>query len=88
MRYELSDHEWDVINPMLPNKLRGIPRVDDRRVLNGIFWVLRSGAPWRDLPETYGPRTTCYNRFVRGGGRASGTGSWMRWPPVMTRRCR
>jgi len=37
----------------------------DRRVLNGIFWVLRSGAPWRDLPETYGPRTTCYNRFVR-----------------------
>jgi transposase len=35
MRYELSDHEWDVINPMLPNKPRGIPRVDDRRVLNG-----------------------------------------------------
>ena len=34
-------------------------------VLNGIFWVLRSGAPWRDLPERYGPRTTCYNRFVR-----------------------
>jgi transposase len=42
-----------------------IPRVDDRRVLNGIFWVLRSGAPWRDLPETYGARITCYNRFVR-----------------------
>ncbi len=41
------------------------PRVDDRRVLNGIFWVLRSGAPWRDLPAIYGPRTTCYNRFVR-----------------------
>ena len=38
---------------------------DDRRVLNGIFWVLRSGAPWRDLPVCYGPRTTCYNRFVR-----------------------
>jgi transposase len=36
-----------------------------RRVLNGIFWVLRSGTPWRDLPETYGPRTSCYNRFVR-----------------------
>jgi transposase len=44
---------------------RGVRRVSDRRVLNGIFWVLRSGAPWRDLPETYGPRTTCYNRFVR-----------------------
>jgi len=65
MRYELSDCEWSVIKPMLPNKPRGIPLVDDRRVLNGIFWALRSGAPWRDLPEIYGPRTTCYNRFVR-----------------------
>jgi len=54
-----------VIEPLLPNKPRGVPRVDDRRVLNGIFWVLRSGAPWGDLPERYGPRTTCYNRFNR-----------------------
>ena len=65
MRYELSDSEWSVIDAMLPNKPRGVPRVDDRRVLNGIFWILRSGAPWRDLPAIYGPRTTCYNRFVR-----------------------
>ena len=65
MRYELSDCEWGVIKPMLPNKPRGIPRVADRRILNGILWVLRSGAPWRDLPESYGPHTTCYNRFVR-----------------------
>jgi transposase len=50
---------------MLPNKPRGVPRVNDRRVLNGIFWVLRSGAPWRDLPDNFGPYTTCYNRFVR-----------------------
>ena len=48
MRYELTDHEWAVIKPMLPNKPRGVARVDDRRVLNGIFWVLRSGAPWLD----------------------------------------
>jgi transposase len=48
----------------LPNKRRGIPRVGDRRVLNGIIWVLRSGAPWRDLPETYRPHTTCH-RFGR-----------------------
>ena len=41
MRYELTDHEWAAIKPMLPNKPRGIPRVNDRRVLNGIFWVLR-----------------------------------------------
>jgi len=65
MRYELTDHEWTAIKPMLPNKPRGVPRVNDRRVLNGIFWVLRSGAPWRDLPEEFGPYTTCYNRFVR-----------------------
>jgi len=65
MRYELADCEWIVIKPMLPNKPHGIPRVNDRRVLNGIFWILRSGAPWRDLPEMFGPYTTCYNRFVR-----------------------
>ena len=88
MRYELSDYEWTAIKPMLPSKSRGVRRVNDRRVLNGIFWVLRSGAPWRDLPATYGPRTTCYNRFVVGGGLVSGTRSWMRWLPVMTRRCR
>ncbi|WP_338310638.1 transposase, partial [Bradyrhizobium ottawaense] len=41
MRYELTDYEWSVIKPMLPNKSRGVPRVNDRRVLNGIFWVLR-----------------------------------------------
>jgi transposase len=35
------------------------------RPLNGIFWVLRTGAPWRDLPDNFGPYTTCYNRFVR-----------------------
>jgi transposase len=42
MRYELTDHEWTTIKPMLPNKPRGVPRVNDRRVLNGIFWVSRS----------------------------------------------
>jgi transposase len=65
MRYELTDDEWTAIKPMLPYKPRGVPRVNDRRVLNGIFWVLRSGAPWRDLPGSFGPYTTCYNRFVR-----------------------
>ena len=65
MRYELTDNEWTAIRPMLPNEPRGVPRVNDRRVLNGIFWVLRSGAPWRDLPDEFGPYTTCYNRFVR-----------------------
>lgn len=65
MRFELTDNEGTAIRPMLPNKPRGVPRVNDRRVLNGIFWILRSGTPWRDLPDDFGPYTTCYNRFVR-----------------------
>ena len=73
-RYELSDFEWTAIEPHLPNKSRGVPRVDDRRVLNGIFWVLRSGAPWADVPARYGPPTTIYNRF----NRWSKAGVWVR----------
>ena len=65
MRYALTESEWQIIQPTLPRRSRGVPRVDDRRILNGIFWVLRSGAPWRDLPDQYGPYTTCYNRFAR-----------------------
>lgn len=64
-RYELTDFEWTIIQPLLPNKPRGVPRVDDRRVLNGILWRFRTGSPWAEIPERYGPYTTCYNRFVR-----------------------
>ncbi|WP_409563982.1 IS5 family transposase [Rhizobium leguminosarum] len=64
-RYELTDHEWSILSPLLPNKPRGVPRVDDRRVLNGILWRFRTGSPWAEIPERYGPPTTCYNRFVR-----------------------
>jgi transposase len=64
-RYDLTEFEWKVIQPLLPNKPRGVPRVDDRRVLNGIFYQLRSGSPWADLPERYGPYTTVSNRFNR-----------------------
>jgi transposase len=64
-RHELSDEEWAIIQPLLPQKSRGAPRVDDRRVINCILWRFRTGAPWRDVPERYGPRTTLYNRFVR-----------------------
>lgn len=64
-RFDLTDFEFDLIRPLLPDKPRGVARVDDRRVLNGIFWVLRTGSPWRDLPERYGPYTTVYNRFSR-----------------------
>jgi hypothetical protein len=64
-RFELTDAEWAVIEPLLPNKSRGVARVDDRRVINGILWRFRTGSPWADIPERYGPHTTCYNRFVR-----------------------
>jgi transposase len=65
MRYDLTDFEWSVIQPLLPRKRRGVKPQNNRRVLNGIFWVLRAGAPWRDMPERYGPYTTAYNRFDR-----------------------
>ena len=50
-RYELTDFEWSIIAPLLPNKPRGVPRADDRLVLNGIYWRLRTGSPWADIPE-------------------------------------
>ena len=48
-RYELTDAEWAILSPLLPNKPRGVPRVDDRRVINGILWRFRSGTPWADI---------------------------------------
>ena len=65
MRHALTDEEWEVIEPLLPQKSRGVARVDDRRVLSGIYWILETGSPWRDLPLSFGPYTTCYNRFNR-----------------------
>ncbi|EHR24020.1 IS5 family transposase, partial [Brucella abortus] len=63
--YELTDHEWSIISPLLSNKPRGVARVDDRRMLNGILWRFRTGSPWAEVSERYGPPTACYNRFVR-----------------------
>ena len=65
MRYDLTDFEWSAIEPVLPKGRRGRQPQNNRRVMNGVFWVLRTGAPWRDLPERYGPYTTAYNRFNR-----------------------
>ena len=62
-RFDLTDFEWSVIQPLLPTKVRGVKRVDDRRVLNGIFWRLRTGAPWADLPDRFPPYQTCHRRF-------------------------
>jgi len=62
---DLSDTDWDAIRPVLPTKTRGIKRADDRRVLNGIVWRLRSGRAWAAIPQRYGPHTTCQSRFYR-----------------------
>ena len=75
MRYELADHEWTAIKPMLQNKPRGVPRVNDRRVLNGIFWVLRSGAPWRDLPTALAHTPLATTASSGGGGPVFGAAS-------------
>lgn len=64
-RYDLSETEWSIVAPLLPPPPPGRPRVDDRRILNAIFWILRTGSPWRDLPSRYGPPTTAYNRYNR-----------------------
>jgi transposase len=63
--YWLSDTEWAAIEPHLPRGRRGAHRVDDRRVISGIVYMLRSGSRWRDCPAVYGPYTTVYNRFNR-----------------------
>jgi transposase len=73
-RFDLSEVEWALIAPLLPNKPRGVARTDDRRVLNAIFYILRTGSPWRDLPERYGPYTTAYNRY----NRWAKAGVWLR----------
>jgi len=63
-RYELSDEQFEAIRPLLPGrKSRGRPAREDRQLLNGMFWVLWSGSPWRDMPGRYGPWQTVYDRF-------------------------
>ena len=65
---DLTDEQWAVLKPLLPAVKRrpdgkGRPRRDSRAVLNGILWVLRTGAPWQDLPSRYPPYQTCHRRF-------------------------
>ena len=61
----LSEAPFARLKPLLPNKPRGVPRVDDRRVISGIIYVIRGGLMWRDAPAVYGPSKTLYNRFIR-----------------------
>lgn len=56
VRFDLTDFEWSVTESLLPTKVWGVRRVDDRRVLSGIFWRLRTGTPWAAIPARYGPQ--------------------------------
>ena len=66
-RGNLTKAQWEQLEPVLPPQKphTGRPAKDHRQVMNGILWVLRTGAPWRDLPERYGKWTTIYSRFQR-----------------------
>jgi transposase len=65
-RGDMTNEQWNKLEPLLPKRAnRGRPRGDDRSVINGIVWVLRTGAPWRDVPERYGKWPTIYSRFQR-----------------------
>ena len=64
-RFRLSEAQFERIRPLPPDKVRGVPRVDDRRVISGIVHVIRHGLIRRHAPSEYGPRKTLYNRFVR-----------------------
>ena len=61
----LSDEQWAVIEPLLPQVHTGPERVDDRRIISGILYRLREGCRWRAVPEVYGPCTTVFNRYNR-----------------------
>lgn len=74
----LSEEQFARLAPLLPKDTRGVPRVDDRRVISGIVHVLRSGCRWTDSPPCYGPRKTLYNRFVRWAAKGV-------WEDVFTR---
>ena len=60
----LSEAQMARISPFFP-LAHGVPRVDDRRVVSGIVYVIKHGLQWRDAPQAYGPHKTLYNRFIR-----------------------
>jgi len=66
-RYDLTTEQWERLEPLLPPQkpTTGRPNHDHRLIINGIFWILRTGAPWRDLPERYGSWKTVSSRFYR-----------------------
>jgi transposase len=82
-RHALTDEQWAVIEPLIPERRRGRgrPRADDRPTLNGILHVLQTGCAWEDLPREYGAAVTCWRRLQRW----SGDGTWERvWRALLS----
>ena len=78
---DLSDWEWNCLQPLMPQPSTGRPAHDHRRILNGIFWILHTGTPWCELPWRYGPWPTVANRFYR--WRQAGIGALARLGEVV-----
>jgi transposase len=85
-RMMLRDEDWDKIQSFLPSQIgkQGRPRKNDRLVMEGILWALRTGAPWRDMPPEFGPWNTVYSRFSYW----TKSGLWERIWGVLKNRCR
>jgi transposase len=80
-RYELSDGQWERIKDMLPGRVEHVGRTaaDNRQFVNGVLWVVRSGARWHDLPERYGKYKSVHARFMRWARLVCGSGSSPTW---------
>lgn len=81
-RHELTDSQWVVIEPLMPKAKRtGRPRADDRRTINGILYVLKTGCAWEDMPREYGSPVTCWRRL----NQWSNDGTWERiWRTLLS----
>jgi putative transposase len=85
-REMLRESDWQQIQSLLPKfqGKQGRPRKDDRKIIEGILWVLRTGAPWRDLPVEFGSWNTVYTRFSRW----TASGQWKKMWAILKKRCR
>jgi transposase len=73
-RHELTDAQWQRVEPLIPPRRGPRTKRGDRHFVNAVLWRVKTGVPWRDLPERYGPWKTTYNRFARWAAR----GVWER----------
>ena len=85
-RFFLKDKDWARLSDLLPSQKgkQGRPRKNDRLVIEGILWILRTGAPWRDMPKEFGPWTTIANRHSRW----TKAGIWNELWEILKKRCR